>query len=380
MKNKEQELENQKEVVDELSAEAIFAKMRRPEDTKTKASAKKPVVKKVTEEKKAKPAKEKKEKPPKEKKEKPKKKKDKSDSEDSMDDDADDDDDEEVAPKKKTTRSKKKETSTKNATDLDAVKKKPAKKAAKKIIDEEEISSEHVLASNDIDEIAVEVTEKPVKASKKASSKKSKSKDSESEIESDPDDRPADPNVLKTPKPLFELDADGSLPKLPKYAFKMLQKDFGHKCFKAHQEEAVTRIACGLSTIVVLSTGYGKSLIYQFAAKLYARTYPGSLVLVVSPLISLMQDQLHNLPRSLKAAVCDSQMVDKDYQQMLQDLANGKINILFMSPEAIINKKIRNLPRLAFVCIDEVHCLSQWSHNFRPSYLQLGQVIQTFIN
>jgi ATP-dependent DNA helicase Q4 len=76
----------------------------------------------------------------------------------------------------------------------------------------------------------------------------------------------------------------------------------------------------------------------------------------------------------LRAAVCDSTMSDKEYQTLLEDLQNGRINILFMSPEAIINRKIRSIPRLAFVCIDEVHCLSQWSHNFRPSYLQLCQV------
>lgn len=110
------------------------------------------------------------------------------------------------------------------------------------------------------------------------------------------------------------------------------------------------------------------------AAKLYIKRYPGSCVLVVSPLISLMHDQLYNLSKSLKAAVCDSQLSEKDYQKLLVDLDAGKINILYMSPEAICNKKIRNIPRLAFVCIDEIHCLSQWSHNFRPSYLQLSEV------
>lgn len=110
------------------------------------------------------------------------------------------------------------------------------------------------------------------------------------------------------------------------------------------------------------------------AATLYAKRYPGSVVLVISPLISLMQDQVFNLSKSLKAAVCDSQLSEKDYQQLLIDLNDGKINILFMSPEAIMRKKIRNIPRLAFVCIDEIHCLSQWSHNFRPSYLQLSEV------
>ena len=184
---------------------------------------------------------------------------------------------------------------------------------------------------------------------------------------------------LEQPKPLFELDSDGKLPKLPDFVYKILEKDFGHKSFRPHQAEAVLRVACGLSTVVVLSTGYGKSLIYQMAAKLYAKRYPGSCVLVISPLISLMQDQLYNLSKSLKAAVCDSQLNETQYQQLLQDLEQGKINILYMSPEAIINKKIKSIPRLAFVCIDEIHCLSQWSHNFRPSYLQLSQVNFKFI-
>jgi ATP-dependent DNA helicase Q4 len=185
---------------------------------------------------------------------------------------------------------------------------------------------------------------------------------------------------LAQPEPFLSLATDGNVPKLPAFAYKILERDFGHKCFKKHQEEAIARISCGLSTLVILSTGYGKSLIYQFAAKLYANRYPGSTVLVVSPLISLMQDQLANISKSLKAAVCDSNMSEKEFHVMLDDMNNGKINILFMSPEAIINRKVKYIPRLAFVCIDEVHCLSQWSHNFRPSYLQLCQVCLILLN
>jgi ATP-dependent DNA helicase Q4 len=219
-----------------------------------------------------------------------------------------------------------------------------------------------------------ESTKKP-KTKAKNNKKENKVESASDDDDADANEEKVDPTQLKSPQPLYELDSEGYVPAhLPKSAFKMLKNDFGYSSFKPHQEEAIVRIACGLSTIVVLSTGYGKSLIYQFAAKLYARTYPGSLCLVVSPLISLMQDQLHNLSGCLRAAVCDSQMNDKEYQQLLVDLGKGKINILFMSPEAIINRKIKELPRLAFVCIDEVHCLSQWSHNFRPSYLQLGQV------
>lgn len=132
-----------------------------------------------------------------------------------------------------------------------------------------------------------------------------------------------------------------------------------------------------MSTLAVLSTGYGKSLIYQFCAKAYCESYAdGSpLVLVVSPLISLMQDQVKNLSKSLKAAVCDSQMTEREFNALRENLALGRLNLLFMSPEAILARKLRQLPRLAFACIDEVHCLSQWSHNFRPSYLLLSKVI-----
>lgn len=181
--------------------------------------------------------------------------------------------------------------------------------------------------------------------------------------------------VNASPQPLLKHDSDGNLPeKLPDFAYKMLEKDFGHKSFRKHQEEAIIRIACGISSLVIMSTGYGKSLIYQFSAKLYAKKYPGSCVLVVSPLISLMQDQVQNLSKSLKAAMCDSQMSDKEFKQLIENLNTGNINVLFMSPEAIINRKIKYIPKLAFACIDEVHCLSQWSHNFRPSYLLLSKV------
>jgi ATP-dependent DNA helicase Q4 len=181
--------------------------------------------------------------------------------------------------------------------------------------------------------------------------------------------------------PILKLDSDGQIPnKLPDYAYKILEKDFGHKSFKKYQEEAIIRICSGQSALVVLSTGYGKSLIYQMAARLYAKNHPGSTVLVVSPLISLMQDQLQNLSKSLKAAVCDSNLNEKEYHTMIQDLNDGKINVLFMSPEAIINRKVKHISKLAFVCIDEVHCLSQWSHNFRPSYLQLCQVLDECYN
>ena len=231
-----------------------------------------------------------------------------------------------------------------------------------------------------------EKTQKDAKSPKEAKKQKKKEPkkvkyDEEDEETCNQDDELlcAAPDQLLEPKPLLSLNPDGTLPELPSYVNKVLREDFKHKSFRPNQAEAVLRIICGLSTLVVLSTGYGKSLIYQMAARLYAKRYPGSTVLVVSPLISLMQDQLHNISKCLKAAVCDSQLDEKEFESLVHDLNDGKINILFMSPEAIMNKKIRTIPRLAFVCIDEVHCLSQWSHNFRPSYLQLCRVKFNFI-
>ncbi|GIX83378.1 ATP-dependent DNA helicase Q4 [Caerostris extrusa] len=150
---------------------------------------------------------------------------------------------------------------------------------------------------------------------------------------------------------------------------------------KNGQESAVMRVLCGLSTLVVLPTGSGKSLCYQLPAYMYAK-HSRSLAIVVSPLVSLMEDQVTGLPSCLHAVCLHSGMTDIQRSNAIKDINDGMAQILLVSPEAIISDyRLSNIisnssmPPISFVCIDEVHCISQWSHNFRPSYLQLYKVL-----
>uniref|UniRef100_A0A3B4UIT2 DNA 3'-5' helicase n=1 Tax=Seriola dumerili TaxID=41447 RepID=A0A3B4UIT2_SERDU len=157
-------------------------------------------------------------------------------------------------------------------------------------------------------------------------------------------------------------------------------QDLGYKSFRPGQEEAIMRILSGLSTLVVLSTGMGKSLCYQLPAYLYAQRSK-CITLVISPLVSLMDDQLSGLPAKLKAACIHSNMTMKQREAV----KSGQVCVLLLSPEALVGgggsgagclPSAQELPPVAFACIDEAHCVSEWSHNFRPCYLRLCKVLR----
>lgn len=144
------------------------------------------------------------------------------------------------------------------------------------------------------------------------------------------------------------------------------------------------RILSGLSTLVVLSTGMGKSLCYQLPAYLYAQR-SNCITLVVSPLVSLMDDQLSGLPPKLKAACIHSNMSQKQRETAIEKVKAGQVHVLLLSPEALVGgghsgsgclPPADQLPPVAFACIDEAHCVSEWSHNFRPCYLRLCKVLR----
>ncbi|XP_062621086.1 ATP-dependent DNA helicase Q4-like isoform X2 [Saccostrea cucullata] len=166
----------------------------------------------------------------------------------------------------------------------------------------------------------------------------------------------------------------------PNFIMKGLKK-FGYESFRSGQEHAVKRILAGLSTLVVLSTGGGKSLCYQLPAYLYAQRSK-AITLVISPLVSLMEDQVTGLPPGVKGACLHTNMTTAQRDSVLHNVKEGKVHFLLVSPEAIagggmvlLNNR-SSLPPIAFVCIDEAHCLSEWSHNFRPSYLRLTKVLR----
>lgn len=164
-------------------------------------------------------------------------------------------------------------------------------------------------------------------------------------------------------------------------------KQFNHTSFRPGQEHAIKRILCGMSTLLILSTGGGKSLCYQLPAYLYSQKNK-CITLVISPLVSLMEDQVLNMPEFLKAGCLHTNQPPTQRRKIIQCLKDGEINILLISPEALISGDtsssftglFKSLPPIAFACIDEAHCVSHWSHNFRPSYLMICRVLREKLN
>ncbi len=156
-----------------------------------------------------------------------------------------------------------------------------------------------------------------------------------------------------------------------------LQQYFGFDEFRPGQREVMEHLLAGHSAAAVFPTGAGKSLCYQLPALLL----PG-VTLVVSPLIALMKDQIDALTaRGIAAQQLDSTLGAEAYRQVMAQLRNGELRLLYVAPERFNNERFREAMRgvkISLFAVDEAHCISEWGHNFRPDYLKLAGYAHEF--
>ncbi|MDR2742027.1 MAG: DNA helicase RecQ [Treponema sp.] len=159
--------------------------------------------------------------------------------------------------------------------------------------------------------------------------------------------------------------------------FTILKTHFGYTGFRPGQEEVIDALLAGRDVLTVMPTGAGKSLCYQIPALVL-----DGLTVVVSPLISLMKDQVSALrDADVPAAFLNSSLSSGEYAETVSRAVRGEYKILYIAPERLqrgLPPALTESRRIAMVVIDEAHCISQWGHDFRPSYLQITEFIRQF--
>lgn len=158
---------------------------------------------------------------------------------------------------------------------------------------------------------------------------------------------------------------------------KILKSIFGYDSFRPLQKEIITNVLNKKDTLAIMPTGGGKSLCYQIPALIFE-----GITIVVSPLISLMQDQVNSLVENgISAVFLNSSVPWESYKETVRQIKAGEIKIVYVSPEGLNTTRMQNMFHecnvpVKCITIDEAHCVSEWGDSFRPAYLGLGKVIK----
>lgn len=160
-------------------------------------------------------------------------------------------------------------------------------------------------------------------------------------------------------------------------AQRVLKDIFGYDSFRGRQGDIIERVASGGDALVLMPTGGGKSLCFQVPALLR-----DGLAVVVSPLIALMDDQVATLEElGVAAASLNSTLSAEQQRDLANRIKRGEVKMLYLAPERLVQPRMMAFLQsldIALFAIDEAHCVSQWGHDFRPEYLQLGQLAEMF--
>lgn len=165
--------------------------------------------------------------------------------------------------------------------------------------------------------------------------------------------------------------SDSGIYKTPKEALKAV---FGYDSFRQGQESVINAVLDGRDILAVMPTGAGKSLCYQVPAMLLS-----GITLVISPLISLMQDQVKALNEAgVDAAFINSSLSEKEMHDTFKNASKGQYKIIYVAPERLMSEDFVRLAKgveISMITVDEVHCISQWGQDFRPSYMDIAEFV-----